>query len=223
MKARPAHSYISPVSSRAAGGPPEDPAPPGEPAAPSPAGSHLDLGGPLTYPDDGPISGLARLIDTWIGRAEQVVLVAILAIVVLTAASHALLDRIADYRLEFKDHVIRAGTFAMAMIGAAFASHQARHLSMDLVSRRLSPRARLFLKVALAAFTVAVVAIVVRSGFHLIDREKYEDEILSTRRVGYLIPLGGGLIILHTVLHAIIDIDYIVRGKTPPERMRSAH
>jgi TRAP-type C4-dicarboxylate transport system permease small subunit len=199
------------VSSRAAGDPPEDPAPP------------LDLGAPLTYPDDGPLSGFARRIDTWIGRAEQVVLVAIFVIVVLTAASHALLDRLADYRLEFKDHVIRAGTFAMAMLGAAFASHQARHLSMDLVSRRLSPRARLFLKVALAAFTITVVAIVVRSGLHLIDREKYEDELLSTRRVGYLIPLGGGLIILHTILHAIIDIDYIVRRKTPPERMRSAH
>ena len=36
-------------------------------------------------------------------------------------------------------------------------------------------------------------------------------------------PIGGFMIIFHTVLHAIIDVDYIVRRKTPPERMRSGH
>jgi TRAP-type mannitol/chloroaromatic compound transport system permease small subunit len=200
--------------------PPDDSKDAGEPPLRS---SQLDIAAPLAYPDDGPVSRFVRQIDAWIGRGEQIVLVAMLAIVVLTAAGHALLDRIADYRLEFKDHVIRAGTFAIAMLGAAFASHQARHLSMDLVSRRLSPRARLFLKVMLALFTIGIVVLVVRSGFHLIDREKHEDELLSTRRVAYLIPAGGALIILHTLLHAIIDIDYIIRRKTPPERMRSAH
>src|SRR5689334_2219529 len=122
-----------------------------------------------------------RGIDAWLGRIEQVALVALLATVVLTAAGHALLDRIAGVRLEFKDQVVRAGTFAIAMLGAAFASYQARHLSMDLVSRQLSPRARLFLKVILALSTIAIVVVVVRSGLHLIDREKDEEQLLSTR------------------------------------------
>jgi TRAP-type mannitol/chloroaromatic compound transport system permease small subunit len=201
--------------------PPEEEKP--EAGEPPLRSSQIDMGAHLSYPDDSLLSRIVRLIDGWIGRGEQVVLVALLAIVVLTAAGHALLDRLADYRLEFKDHVIRAGTFAIAMLGAAFASHQARHLSMDLVSRRLSPRARLFLKLILALFTIAIVVLVIRSGFHLIGREKHEDQLLSTRRIAYLIPAGGVLIILHTILHMIIDVDYIVRRKTPPERMRSAH
>jgi TRAP-type C4-dicarboxylate transport system permease small subunit len=191
-------------------------------APPAPE-SHLELGGPLAYPDDGPVSSLVRRIDLALGRAEQIALVVLLAAVVLTAGGHALLDRFGGLRIEFKDQVVRAGTFAMAMVGAAFASHQGRHLSMDLVSRRLSPRARLFLKVILALFTIAIVALVVRSGFHLIDREKHEEQLLSTRRIALLIPIGGALIAIHTILHMIIDIDYIVRRKTPPERMRSAH
>ena len=185
--------------------------------------SNLDLSKPPAYPDDGRFARRARAIDNRLGRIEQVVLVALLAIVVLTAAGHALLDRFGGFRLEFKDSVVRAGTFAMAMFGAAFATYQARHLSMDLVSRRLSPRARLFLKVILALFTIVIVVLVVRSGLHLIEREKHEDQLLSTRRIALLIPLGGALIIFHTVLHTIIDVDYIVRRKTPPERMRSAH
>jgi TRAP-type C4-dicarboxylate transport system permease small subunit len=208
------------VSERPTG--PEDPEAKqaGEEAA---GASHLELGGHLSYPDDSTLSRIVRLIDTWLGRGEQVVLVALLATVVLTAASHALLDRFAHVRIESKDQIIRAGTFAIAMLGAAFATHQARHLSMDLVSRRLSPRARLVLKVILALFTIWIVAVVVKSGLRLIEREGHEEHLLSTRRIAYLIPLGGALIILHTVLHTIIDIDYLVRRKTPPERMRSAH
>ena len=202
----------------------EGEAPRDEPADEPPRrASQIELGGSPSYPDDGPLASRVRRADTWLGNAEQIVLVALLAAVVLTAAGHALLDRIAGVRLEFKDQVVRAGTFAIAMLGAAFASYQARHLSMDLVSRQLSPRARLVLKVILALSTIAIVVFVVRSGLHLIDREKDEEQLLSTRRIAFLIPLGGALIILHTVLHTIIDVDYIVRRKTPPERMRSAH
>jgi TRAP-type C4-dicarboxylate transport system permease small subunit len=195
-------------------------------AEPPQRASHLDLGGVLSYPDDSKLSRRVRWLDNWIGRIEQIVLVALLACVVLAAAGHALLDRFAEIQLSFKEQIVRGGTFAIAMLGAAFASHQARHLSMDLVSRRLSARARLFLKVLLAVFTIGIVVLLVRSGFHVIAQErelKQEDHLISSVRIAYLIPIGGALIILHTVLHTIIDVDYIVRRKTPPERMRSAH
>lgn len=207
----------------AAPGAEEAPAAPG--AAPPPPERPLDPGAHPAYPDDGELARTVRQIDTWIGRVEQVVLVALLAIVVLTAASHALLDRLADTSIPFKDEVIRAGTFALAMLGAAFASHQARHLSMDLISRRLSPRGRLLLKLLLTLFTIAIVALFVRSGFHLIDKERElkDEHLLSSVVIAHLIPIGGGLIILHCALHAILDLDYLVRRKTPPERMRSAH
>lgn len=211
------------------GGPGPAAVPPAEaPEAPVPPGSHdePDAHARLVYPDDGPVSRAVRRFDDGLGRVEQVVLVALLAAVVLTGAGHALLERFAHIRLPFKDDVIRAGTFAIAMLGAAFASHQARHLSMDLISRRLSPRARLFLKVALAAFLVFIVALLIRAGFHNIDNEREfaaEDKLVTRVRIAWLIPIGGFLIILHTVLHMVIDIDYIARRKTPPERMRSGH
>lgn len=194
-----------------------------EPEAPA---SALDLKAPITYPDDGPLSAKVRKLDNMIGVGEQVVLVGILIAVVLTAASHALLDRFFHIHIPFKDDVIRAGTFAIAMLAGAFATHQAKHLSMDLISRRLSPRARLFLKVLLALFVTFMVVMLIRSGFHNITNEQQfaaEDKIISRVRIAWLIPIGGFLIILHTVLHTIIDVDYILRKKTPPEKMRSGH
>lgn len=192
----------------------------------APAASEIDLKAPMTYPDDGPFAARVRKIDNLVGVGEQIILVTILIAVVLTAASHALLDRFFHIHIPFKDDVIRAGTFAIAMFAGAFASHQAKHLSMDLISRRLSPRARLFLKVFLSLFVIFMVVLLIRSGFHNITNEEQfaaEDKLISRVRIAWLIPIGGFLIILHTLLHTLIDVDYIVRRKTPPEKMRSGH
>jgi TRAP-type C4-dicarboxylate transport system permease small subunit len=188
--------------------------------------SGLELHAPITYPDDGPLAAKVRKLDNWMGIAEQIVLVTIMLAVVLTAASHALLDRFAHIQVPFKDDVIRSGTFAIAMIAGAFATHQAKHLSMDLISRRMSARTRLFLKVFLSLFVIFMVILFIRSGLHNITNEQQfaaEDKLISRVRIAWLIPIGGFMIIFHTVLHTIIDVDYILRRKTPPERMRSGH
>jgi TRAP-type C4-dicarboxylate transport system permease small subunit len=160
-----------------------------------------------------------------LGAGEQAVLFALLAAVVLTAASAALSDRVLGIRLgRWWFDIVRGGTFSVAMIGAVFASHQQRHLSMDLVSRRLPPRGRLVLRVILALFTVFVAALLVRSGLPARHRWRGDGEhLVSTRTIVMFMPIGAGLIIVHTVLHMVIDIDYLARGKTPPVRMRSGH
>ena len=181
-----------------------------------------------TYPDDDKLTAVVRSSDEMLGRFEQFVLVGLLVMVMLVASISTLADKIAGAHPfgHFKDDAIRGGTFAMALVGAAFAMHQGRHLSMDLISRRLKPRARLFLKVALALFTIGVVILMVRSGFHTIAKEaefKAEDKLITPVRLAYLVPIGGTLIILHTALHTIIDLSYILRRKTPPEKMRTGH
>ena len=68
--------------------------------------------------------------------------------------------------------------------------------------------------------------LLIRSGFHNIANEEQfaaEDKLLTRVRIAWLIPIGGAMIILHAVLHTIIDVEYIARRKTPPERMRSGH
>lgn len=181
-----------------------------------------------TYPDDDKLAAVVRSSDEMLGKFEQLVLVALLASVMLIASISTLADKLANAHPfgHFKDDAIRGGTFAMALLGAAFAMHQGRHLSMDLISRRLNPRARLFLKVLLALFTIGIVLLMVRSGFHTIAKEaefQAEDKLITPVRLAYLVPVGGALIVVHTVLHTIIDLNYIFRRKTPPEKMRTGH
>jgi TRAP-type C4-dicarboxylate transport system permease small subunit len=190
-------------------------------------GSALELQGPLTYPDDGPFATRVRSFDTYLAKAEQVVLVAILAAVVLMGAGHALLEKLAHYHVPYKDDVMRAGTFAIAMLGGAFATHQLKHLSMDLVSRRFSARNRLVLRVVLTLFMIGVLILAIRAGLHYIDQEKtvpkQPGKLLSTVQVGWIFPIATSLIIVHALVSIVLDVDYLRRGKLPPERMRSGH
>jgi len=191
--------------------------------------SYHDLMNPVvSYPDDGSLSATLRRVDKVLGIVEQAVLVSLLAAVVFIGVVHAIANKAwnADPFGHFKDDAIRGGTFAMALLGAAFATHQGRHLAMDLVSRRMTPRARLFLKVFLALFTIAIVGLLIRAGFHTIATEKeipQKDNLITPVRIAYLIPIGGALVIIHTLLHMVIDLDYIARRKTPPEKMRTGH
>lgn len=194
-----------------------------DPAVPAP----IDLHAPMTYPDDGPFSALVRKIDNAIGKGEQIVLVFILLMIVIFGASHALLDKIAHIHVPYKDDVIKTGTFAIAMLGGAFASHQMKHLSMDLLSRRFSQRNRLFLRIVLSLFVIFVLVLLIKSGLANIENEKQfnqgGDFLISRVKVAWLIPIGAGLMIVHALLHILIDVDYIKRNVVPPERMRSGH
>jgi TRAP-type C4-dicarboxylate transport system permease small subunit len=177
------------------------------------------------FPDDGDVSRYVRIVDNTVGRIEQAVLFALLAAVVLTAASAALSDKVFGHHMgRWWFTVVRGGTFTIAMIAAAFATHQQRHLAMDLVSRRISPRARLILGALLKVFTIAIAVILFRSGMHQRDHVGGTvEEFVSDKTIVTMLPIGAALIILHSILHIVIDIDYLVRGKLPPERARSGH
>ena len=177
------------------------------------------------FPDDGQLSHNVRIIDNTVGRIEQGLLFALLAAVVFTAAGAALSDKLFDVHLgRWWFTVVRGGTFTIAMFAAAFATHQQRHLAMDLVSRRLTPRNRLILGALLKIFTIVIAAILLRSGLHQRDHVGGTgEEFVSDKTIVTMMPIGAALIILHSFLHIVIDIDYLVRGKLPPERARSGH
>ena len=183
------------------------------------------LAHPMTFPDDGALAAGIRKVDHFLGIAEQALLFAILVTVVLVASAHAIKEKITHLGLWWSFDVIRGGTFSIAMIGAAYATQQQRHLAMDLISRKIPPRFRLLLAAAIEIFTIAVCAMLVFSGWRQIDATGTEtgQHLFQAKSIVIFLPIGAGLISLHAFLHLIIHLDYFARGKTPPERMRSGH
>lgn len=176
-------------------------------------------------PDDSPISRWVRIVDHCVGFFEQGILFALLMAVVLTAAASAISEKVFDHAMgRWWFTVVRSGTFALAMFGAAYATHQQRHLAMDLISRKLSPRGRLVLGIVLKLFTIFIAAVLFRSGQHQMEHVGGStDEIISDEMIVALMPVGAALIILHSLLHIIIDVDYLARGKLPAEKARTGH
>jgi TRAP-type C4-dicarboxylate transport system permease small subunit len=179
----------------------------------------------LTFPDDGALAAGLRKFDRGLGLVEQGLLFAILTAVVLSASAQAIGSKLFHHSFEWSFDVVRDGVFAIAMLGAAFASHQQRHLAMDLLSNRLTPRGKLVLRVALGLFTIGIVAILVRAGFHLQVQvaKAGGHHMISMGTIAYLVPGGASLIILHSLIHTVIDADYLVRNKLPPTKMRMGH
>ena len=211
-------------------------------SAPAPSGSGAGSGAaapatalalaapPTAFPDDSPLSKTVRKIDHIIGRIEQAFVFGLLALVVTVAAAAALHDRILTSHMNrWWHYIVRGGTFATAMFAAVFATQQQRHLAMDLVSRRLAPRGRLVLGIALKLLTIGVALLLFRSGLHqraVAGGSEHLDVFglhIIDADVVATISIGAALIALHSLLHIVIDVDYLARGKLPPERARSGH
>lgn len=211
--------------------------PPGEQAEDPPAReSHVSLDVPedslASHPDDGPLSRALRKLDAAVGTAELTLLVVIFASVVIVASLSALSGHLAHHQIgQWWNFVVRKGTFVVAMLGAAYATHQQRLLAMDLVSRRISPRARLALGMVLKLFTVLIAGVLFDIGMYMHDHADGSVGptldlvvgVLTEKKVLLALPIGMALIIFHSLVHAATDLDYLIRNKLPPERARSGH
>jgi hypothetical protein len=192
--------------------------------------SQLSLDNLPAFPDDGALAHRLRAFDNVVGKIEQGFVFFLLALVVSVAALAAIHDKIASEHLgRWWHYIVRGGTFAIAMFAAAFATQQQRHLSMDLISRRLSPRGRLILGVALKLVTIAIAVLLFRSGLEQRGVAGGNENLdvfafhINDADIVTSISIGAALIGLHSLLHMAIDVEYLVRGKLPPERMRSGH
>jgi TRAP-type C4-dicarboxylate transport system permease small subunit len=228
---------------RPGGAEPADGAPPASDAAaePPPTRRHATaepsasaraLAAAPAYPDDGPVAHAVRRLDHALGTAEQAFVFGLLVLVVVVAAAAALHDRVfADHLGRWWHYIVRGGTFATAMFAAVYATQQQRHLAMDLVSRRLAPRGRLVLGVALRALTIGVAALLFASGLHQRGVAGGSESLtvpglgvhINDADIVSTISIGAALIALHALLHIAIDVEYLIRGKLPPERARSGH
>jgi TRAP-type C4-dicarboxylate transport system permease small subunit len=181
--------------------------------------------GPANYPDDGKFAAGVRRFDHLVGLALQIALFGLLGLIVLVATVQAFATKIFAHSFIWSFDVVRAGTFAIAMLGAAFASHHMSHLSMDIVSRRLNKRNRLALRVVLSVFTIFAAYLLLVSGLHLRAEVATEGgtHTIPPHLIAAMIPFGSALIIFHTTLRMLIDIDYLRRGKLPPEKAPSGH
>ncbi len=104
----------------------------------------------------GDAAGLGDRLER-VGRAlEDLVLIILLSAMILLATSQILLRNVFDSGFIWADEVLKLMVLWLALFGAVAASRADKHISIDVVSRFLSPSLRLISQVVVNAFTAGV-------------------------------------------------------------------
>lgn len=183
---------------------------------------------PHRFPNDSKLSRIVRRIDHVVGVGEQGFVFFLLALVVIVASLAAVHDKLTtDHLGRWWHTIVRGGTFAIAMFAAVYTTQEQRHLAMDLVSRKLPPKGRMLLGLALKVLTVGICYFLFKSGRAQLKVVGTGETLsvfgmhINDIDVVTSISAAAVLIAFHTTLHFIIDVDYFVRGVAPPDRARA--
>ena len=176
--------------------------------------------------DEPALAARLRRIDEGIGRAEAGVLIVAVTLLIGVAIYQVIADKLLDSRPTWPFEVIRYSVFFVAMAGASLASQRKGMFNMDLVTRKFSPRGRSFLRIGTAALVAALCALVINVALTLRANtfSTKEDHEVFAEADGYTaLILGMGLIALHFVLHAVIEVIYLMNGKVAPDPPHGGH
>jgi len=176
--------------------------------------------------DEPPAAARVRRIDEGIGRAETGVLIVAVTMLIGVAVYQVIADKLLDERPTWPFEVIRYSVFFVAIAGASLAAQRKGMFNMDLVTRKFSPRGRSILRIATAVLVAGLCLMVINSALTLRTNTfntKEAHEVLAEAD-GYLaLILGMGLIAVHFLLHAVVEVLYLVNGKIPPDPPHGGH
>ena len=129
-------------------------------------------------PDDGK-PGLLDWAER-IGRtAENAFLLTLLTAMLVLGASQIVLRNFLGSGLAWGDEALRIMVLWLALIGAVAASRDDRHISIDVASRILPPRARALVAAVVNLFTAGVCAALAWYAWEFVaDSRAYEDQLL---------------------------------------------
>jgi TRAP-type C4-dicarboxylate transport system permease small subunit len=176
------------------------------------------------FPDDPPVARLLRTGDTMLGLAEQVVLFAMLAFLVVVTVLWFLTEHFSSTPLEGASYDVRYTCFLIAMIGGAFAAHHRRLLAMDFVSHFLPGRVKSWTRLVNTTFATVIAFVFFKYAHRLYEAQTAErhtrgahEHWMPEAGANAAMMIGAELLLIHLFVQVVIDLDYLVRGKLPPE------
>lgn len=164
---------------------------------------------------------LLHALNRILVRIETVLVVGFLTIMIVLAFAQVVMRNLFDTGFLWGDPLVRQMVLWAGFIGAALATSEDRHISIDAITKYLSPRARQIIKVITSLAGAVVAYFLGESAYRfLVDEHAAGSEILQgfPSWIGLIIlPVGYGLIGLHFVLLSIDAGARAVKPGVPPE------
>jgi len=146
---------------------------------------------------------LKRILQA-LSRIENAALITLLGLMVLLAGSQIIFRNLLDFSILGIDPFLRMLVLWVALLGAVAASRENRHISIDLFSRLLSPRALALVRMATDAFTVTVCVLIAWHAARFVASERESGDMLTA-----LIPMWVAQLIL-PLAFALIALRYLL-------------
>ncbi len=150
---------------------------------------------------------LLRTVDRGLVRIEGWLLVLFLGIMVVLSFTQVILRNVFSTGFLWGDPLVRHMVLWVGFLGAAIATHEERHISIDALTRFLSPRWKAAATIAGQLFLAVVCAFLVSASWTFLMEERDSGGELIAGVPTYLalmiIPLGYLLIAVHAVIRAM--------------------
>ncbi len=149
-------------------------------------------------------------INALLGKIEIGMLCLIVAMMVGLAVLEIILRYIFNVSLLWKHHMLQNLTLWLCFLGAALASSERRHISIDILRRILPESAMRYISLLIDVLSLIVVSILAYYGFDFLKEER----MMTTTLIGSIplwwaktiIPGGFILIGIHLLLQLIINL-----------------
>lgn len=160
--------------------------------------------------------------DHWLARAgrftallEDSLLVLMLSVMMIIAVLQILLRNYFEIGLVWGDSLLRALVLWVGLLGAIVASRNENHISIDILSRFMSPRIKAVANIVTDAFTVVVCAVVSYYSYRFVELD-FEAGVttfgdLPAWVIESILPVGFAVIALRYAVATLRKIQ-VLRG-----------
>ncbi|HLE33932.1 MAG TPA: TRAP transporter small permease subunit [Bacteroidota bacterium] len=143
-------------------------------------------------------------IDAFLTRIEGWLLVFILSVMVVLSFLQVVLRNAFSESLLWGDILLRHLVLWIGFIGAALATSKDRHITIDALTRFLTPKLKNAAKIVTNLFAATVCYFLLRASVTFVENELLDQSTvygdISSIYSQIIIPVGFGLIILHFLI-----------------------
>jgi TRAP-type C4-dicarboxylate transport system permease small subunit len=157
-----------------------------------------------------------NLLDRLLSKVESVLLIVFLGTMLVLAFAQVILRNVFGTGLVWADTIVRHLVLWAGFIGAALATGEGKHISIDALTKFLPAHIRLLAQVVTSLFAVFACYFLANAAWTFLRAEYAEgvELVLSipTWAALLIIPVGYGLMAVHFVVKAVGGFYQLVRA-----------
>lgn len=151
--------------------------------------------------------GVIQKINTFVAKIESWLLVTIVLIMVILSFTQVILRNVFDHGLLWGDIFLRHLVLWVGFIGASLATREEKHINIDVFSRLMKGKGKLFAQGFVYFFAMYVSWLLADAAWDFVMEEKEYETILFNGIASWyfqiIIPIGFGIMSIRFALAGI--------------------